>query len=363
MQSTYLASDLISSKHHIASYLADANCICNPPLNINDPDARFFTDSRIPHHYALTHWAYKPFLSEISGGCVVTHQGLIFDETTFYYDSYHDSELVKTVAPVAPYVGSLGEHNSHINADFAEYVHCWQGALTSFVTPHAANYHHWVLETLPKFYFLEQRPDLWDSTLLLPPLTETFQKDTLQKVFSGCEREVKIAAMTVPAIRADLLVYPSFLARSGHSSLQLDWLRSKFLGKPQPGKRRIYIPRGNSKNGRQLLGEAKLIDLLCEKYGFESYQLDLLSHDTQVRLFSNAEIIVGVSGAGFTNHIFAPHSAHVIEFHPRNYTNRAHFFTSNILEQTYQFVIGDNDVDGNLRVSFEKVFECIERVL
>ena len=108
--------------------------------------------------------------------------------------------------------------------------------------------------------------------------------------------------------------------------------------------------------------EAMLVDLLS-KFGFVEVVLTGLPHSAQVEIFANAKVIVGTSGAGITNHIFAPEGAHVIEFHPKDYSNRAHFFTTNLLDQTYQFIMCPRDQDGNLCVPREHLLRCIERVL
>ena len=143
----------------------------------------------------------------------------------------------------------------------------------------------------------------------------------------------------------------------------MEFLRSKLMGPSSPGMpERIYISREDSQNGRRLTNEAELFERL-EGLGFVRVVLSRLSHAQQVGLFTSAKIIVGVQGAGMVNHIFAPEDAHVIELHPRSYTNRAHFFTTNALDQTYQFVICDEDLMGSLTAPISRVIRCVERVL
>ena len=360
----YLTARMQDVPKHVTTRALTSSCVhCLPPLNIGDVDHKFFTESEVPHRYSLVHRAEQPFICSLSNGVVATCQGLIFDDTHFFVDSYHNEELVKTVIPVPPFVGALDPRQSFVEAQFEQFIHSYGGMLTTFVTPHSANYHHWMLETLPKFWFIEEHPWILDGALLLPPLEVPFQSETLARIFRNRDVEIKYAVHNVPAIKATHLVFPSFLAPEGHSLTQLEWLRSKFLDSVPKRVKNIYISRGDSRNGRRVKNEAELIEVLEDRYGFQAYVLSDLAHADQVKLFSEANIVLGVSGAGFINHIFADHGAHLIEMHPMNYTNRAHFFTSNILEQTYQFVICETNVVGELSVPIAKVVECVERVL
>jgi len=339
---------------------------CHPPLNLPDPDAHFFVDSKVPHEYSLMHGCEDSFTCEIRDGIVATVQGLVFDDTHFFVDAYHNRRLMETIVPVMSHVSGMvqGEVEANFEIGFS-----YDGKLIDLISPHTSNYHHWVLELLPKFWAVQQMVGQGEKeiALLLPTLEVQFQIDTLKKIIHSFKDVrftfVPFNAYQLQAVKAKELVFPSFIAPGGHSRRQLDWLRSMFLPYSSSLQlhRRIFISRKDSRNGRRLLEEDSIVRML-EDYGFEAWTLSQLAHADQVKLFSEAEIIVGISGAGFTNHIFAPHSAHLIEIHPKHYTNRAHFFTANALGQSYQFIIADGD-DTALSIDSSKLIAAVERVI
>jgi len=349
-----------------------SNCTvfeCHPPLNLPDPDAHFFVDSKVPHEYSLMHGCDDSFICEIRNGIVATVQGLVFDDTHFFVDAYHNRRLMETIVPVAPYVSGMvqGEVEANFEIGFS-----YDGGLINLISPHASNYHHWMLELLPKFWAVQMMVARGQKeiALLLPTLEAQFQIDTLKKIIHSFKDVqftfVPFNANHLQAVKVKELVFPSFIAPGGHSRRQLEWLRSMFLPRGSSLQslqlhRRIFISRKDSRNGRRLLEEDSIVRTL-EDYGFEAWTLSQLAHADQVKLFSEAEIIVGISGAGFTNHIFAPLSAHLIEIHPKHYTNRAHFFTANALGQSYQFTIADGD-DTALRIDTDKLIAAVERVI
>ncbi|CAK2564250.1 glycosyltransferase family 61 protein [Vibrio crassostreae] len=66
--------------------------------------------------------------------------------------------------------------------------------------------------------------------------------------------------------------------------------------------RRIYLQRSNSKL-RKITNIIE-VERLLYKYGFDFVNTGSMSFDEQHRLFSNADLIFGVSGASFTNILF-----------------------------------------------------------
>nr|WP_283102323.1 glycosyltransferase family 61 protein [Haloplanus sp. XH21] len=69
-----------------------------------------------------------------------------------------------------------------------------------------------------------------------------------------------------------------------------------------PG-RRLYVSRADTTD-RRVRNEDALLSVL-DDYGFDRIVPGELSFETQVRRFSNAEIVLGPHGAGLTNMIFS----------------------------------------------------------
>lgn len=333
---------------------------CLPPLNIDfASNKEAFTESRVPHHYALHHEARVPFIAEIKDAQVVSEQGLVFDRENLFADSYHNHELIKTIVPVPPMIGPLTNGSLQANLRHWDWNQKFDKIPVLILSPHSGNYHHWILETLPRFWIFDEAPEYRRLPIILPPLTKQFQIDTLDRILNGTS---EVCTHKEGILVLDCLIFPSFLAPGGHSRKQLDWLRSKFLLPSEDKSRLLYISRRDAINGRRVLNEEKLVQRLVG-LGFQEVVLTGKSHAEQVGLFASARIIVGASGSGITNHIFAPEGSHVIEFHPKAYTNRAHFFTTNLLDQTYQFVICDQDQIGDMTVPVDEALQCVERVL
>jgi len=66
---------------------------------------------------------------------------------------------------------------------------------------------------------------------------------------------------------------------------------------------RLYILRGKTRNGRLILNELELIELV-KKYNFTIIDPGTMSVQDQICLFMNANMIIGANGAAFTNIIY-----------------------------------------------------------
>jgi hypothetical protein len=66
---------------------------------------------------------------------------------------------------------------------------------------------------------------------------------------------------------------------------------------------RLYIVRGKTKNGRLILNELELIELV-KKYNFSIVDPGLMAVQEQMSLFRNANLIIGANGAALSNIIY-----------------------------------------------------------
>jgi capsular polysaccharide biosynthesis protein len=65
-----------------------------------------------------------------------------------------------------------------------------------------------------------------------------------------------------------------------------------------------------------------------------------MSFEEQVRLFRNAEVVVGPHGAGFTNLIFSKPGTRVVEILAKGYERRCYWTLSSELGHDYRFHLG-----------------------
>jgi capsular polysaccharide biosynthesis protein len=99
-------------------------------------------------------------------------------------------------------------------------------------------------------------------------------------------------------------------------------------------------PRGGyDATKRRIVNETDLVKELV-LYGFEVVSLSGMSFADQVRLFDEAEIIVGPHGAGFTNAVFAQPGTTLIELFSPSYINGCFWALANACGHRYGFTVG-----------------------
>jgi capsular polysaccharide biosynthesis protein len=74
--------------------------------------------------------------------------------------------------------------------------------------------------------------------------------------------------------------------------------------------------------------------------GFQVCRLESMTFEEQVRLFRNAEVVVGPHGAGFTNLIYSKPGTRVVEIMAKGYERRCYWTLSAELGHDYRFYLG-----------------------
>ncbi len=179
----------------------------------------------------------------------------------------------------------------------------------SLVSGHR-NYYHWITECLPRIEGLEyyQEHTGRKPTLIIDANPTKWQIESLRLL--GYEPDdcipwngsrLKVKRLVVPSWRRQYRVIPPAACR---------WMRQRMLSNVPdldserlPFSSRIYISRSKTA-GRQVTNEEDVLKALTT-YGFVAYTLENMSFADQVRLFSQAEIVVAAHGAGLVNTVFA----------------------------------------------------------
>ncbi|UEM22346.1 glycosyltransferase 61 family protein [Skermanella mucosa] len=185
------------------------------------------------------------------------------------------------------------------------------------------NYYHWMLDTLPRLAAVQGL----DGRLLVNSAPNGFQMRTLGLMGVPSSR---LMVPDAPALtRFARLTVPGLVSRPRRADGQMDWMvpsvgreaaawvRDRLMDgiavRPRkPG--RILVSREGSLFRR--CDNEGVISQVAARRGFVTVRLEELSFDEQVSLFAGAEIVMGVHGAGFTNMLFAPPGALLIELHP-----------------------------------------------
>ena len=202
------------------------------------------------------------------------------------------------------------------------------GKVLSLLTGGAGNnnFWHWMFDVLPRLALCEEVTDLnFIDYFLLPDTEEKFQMETLdllniskkKRISSKFFRHIHCPELFVTdhpyAITGDITHdtqnIPGWIAK---------WYKKKYINKgfinnPNLPKK-IYIDRKDAKNQsvRSLINEDEVKNFLINK-GFKSIVMKDLHFSDQVKIFNNAEIIIGLHGAAFANLCFCKPGTKVVE--------------------------------------------------
>lgn len=219
------------------------------------------------------------------------------------------------------------------------------------------NYHHWLVECLPRLRCALESPDLAACPVVVPADMAPFQRASLDLLGLAAERRLPFDGGDW---RFDTLVFPSI---GSFSPAELRWVRRRLVGgrsgglasdrsvppearapaaaataKPPAAPTRLYISRADA-GTRRLVNEAEVVAAL-EPLGFEVLTLTGMPLADQIRRFAQAEAIVGPHGSGLTNLLFAPSGCTVVELMPDDRVNHCFWLMANGLGLRYAFLSG-----------------------
>jgi hypothetical protein len=200
-------------------------------------------------------------------------------------------------------------------------------------------YYHWLFDTLPRYQILRDSGLPYDW--LVVPTNARFQKEALALLPIDPQRIINDPDAH---IEAETLLVPTLPGTSGNAPIwACDFIRRSFLPhayRPGPSRgRRIYISRERS-GTRRILNEQELVEAL-EREGFERVFPEELPFVEQVRLFHEAEIVIGAHGSGLTNLVFCREATPVIELFSPNYVAVSYWALCNQLKLDYHYVVGE----------------------
>lgn len=283
------------------------NIKVNPPQNLSDGDAYLFEPFL---SYSLPSLKIKkikgPFVT--NSGLLCTNKGLI-KECYHDMDGQHDECLNE----VSHYYHAANDNpeNLIILDDDETYLlihHTWHN-----------NYYHWICETLLRLWMIKDELD--KLVLLLPSKQQMspFAIDTL-KPFSFKNvfyiphgKSVMVRTLCMPQIKPVMATYnPTALLDLNKIYINYTTLVKVLnlaLGE------RLYISRKKSRR-RKIINEDEVIAVL-KQYNFTVIYNEDYSFFEQVSLYSNAQYLISIHGAGLTNMLFMPPGSTIFEFHKR----------------------------------------------
>ncbi|KAB2951557.1 glycosyltransferase family 61 protein [Heliorestis acidaminivorans] len=207
-------------------------------------------------------------------------------------------------------------------------------ALAMLTHPISHNYFHWLFEVLPRLDLIRQSRCQVDQ-YVVTKVQQPYQQESL----SLLAIDQKDMVYTEPELywQVRKVIAPTFLTGPSHWACQ--YLRHAFLpllDLKSSRKNRIFIRRNNY---RKIINEEEVYGLLKKK-GFQAVLLEKLSFLDQVRLFAEAEAVVGTHGAGLSNLVFCSKGCKVVELFPASYVWKHFEYISVCLDLDYKGLIG-----------------------
>jgi len=314
----------------------------------------------------------RPFVCELEN-CLLIGPGAV--------GLSEDDRLIReTVSEDSPRRSSLGE----LEGDFYKRLlrtgskvkdNSDEAYLLPLVSEYKS-YYHWMTEYLPKLRMLElySRETGRDPTVLIESEPREFIKETLSSVGYDSDQyvewdggQMRVENLIIPIHRTRRFDYQ----KPEHSNYNpsyddLNWLRNRILSNTSTegssGRKIIYISRQGASpiRGRKVLNYNQLLDIL-EEYGVESYALETLPFEEQVRIFADADVIIGPHGAGLFNMIFSDDPV-VVELFPESILKPHFYYIANMMGYEYVPLVTQSE-DNSLIIDEDKFRKVIETTL
>lgn len=181
-------------------------------------------------------------------------------------------------------------------------------------------YHSFMFDIISRLWIYEEWPELREYPVLVPPMGEQFEQALADAIGIPRSQLAVIPPSATARFGFRHLVLPSALGDRMVTKRQLTLMRERVapgIG-PRPGhpRRRIYLSRCDRPH-RTCANEAEVVTML-QTYGFETVVGADLSLQEQAQLFSETEMLVGISGSGFTNMIYMQPGSVALEMTQRD---------------------------------------------
>lgn len=204
----------------------------------------------------------------------------------------------------------------------------------------SSNIFHWLYDALPRLYILKES-GLFNQVdyFLMPRLRQPYHKQSLQLL--GIDETKIIECSNYVHVTAERLMVTSPVRHKGITPTWVCENHYKYYAGHNATEASyaplIYIRRGDSKI-RQIVNEGELIAMLEQK-GFKPYLLSKLSFSEQIRLFSQAKVIVSAHGAGLANLSFCQPGTALIELFAPSYIKPTYQIVSKKVGIDYTYLI------------------------
>jgi len=251
---------------------------------------------------------------------------------------------------------------------------CWHNQEANGYLPEAAcfsdscspNYAHWLTEILPRIYMFANIDKYKNVPLLVDKEYHENVLESLKLIVSDIERVKFLESGDI--VHVDLLHvmsptgYIPFKRRTSspeehshgifsHTALLLmrDYLQKSINIITRTDKLKIFLRRNS--HIRSVTNE-KIIEESLVKQGFTVIEPEKLSFREQIKIFSQAEIVVGATGSAIANMIFCKPKTRIVILIPE-FANTSYWYWQNIASAVgnmVTYVVGERDDNNSSEV-------------
>lgn len=205
-------------------------------------------------------------------------------------------------------------------------------------------YYHWISEVLPRLMARERLTI--DTKVIVPANLKRWQKESLSLVGVTLDETVPLANNY---LELEVLYFPSYVGEPGNPhAAAIEWLREKLVRKETVNgrpARRVYITRRLA--ARRRISNESEIEPVLNEYGFEPVEAENLTVREQIDLFSEAEAVLGLHGAGLTNMIFASPGCKVLEIFDPDHVFVHYYALAEIMKHDYWYLVGSRSANNS----------------
>jgi hypothetical protein len=227
--------------------------------------------------------------------------------------------------------GRLTRRRVNVDIAIAPWSHSW------------AVYYEFVVHILSKLCWIKETVDAatWAAAKVCYSLLETpYERQYLSLL--GLHEDALLNTRYIEPLPGSM--YISNLQRGGRllTPTRLSSLRNAFLDNAQGRKnreRRLYLSRDDAK-ARQVLNEAEVRQVVS------SYDLEIIKSipvdvEEQIRMFSEASLIVTPHGSGLTNLVWCSPGTRVIELFTGSFMSHLYSYISHLLGLRHSYLVDD----------------------
>jgi capsular polysaccharide biosynthesis protein len=179
------------------------------------------------------------------------------------------------------------------------------------------NFGHWLLDFVPQVLQLSTLSR--DALFLIPEPVAGFQRRTLALIGIRDDQIRPWDGSPVSARRALVLLHDGRFG-GGRPLSALAALQKRLQQDTAPApRRRIFVSRLDAKRRRRWFTNQEAMESLFASRGFEVLAMSGCSLEEQVRMFGQAYVVAGISGAGLSDIVFSAPGTHVIVLHSESH--------------------------------------------